>query len=73
MVGRAVPAHGALGPGHVAFRVASGALAGWRHRLSELAVPLEQEQRWGSDGGALYLRDPAGNSVEVFEGYIWGT
>lgn len=69
--GRAVPAHGAVGAGHVAFGVGSGALPGWRRRLSELGVALEQEQRWGDDGASLYLRDPAGNSVELVEGEIW--
>ena len=66
-----VPAHGALGPGHIAFRVGHGALVGWRRRLSELGVALEQEQRWGDHGESLYFRDPAGNSVELVEGEIW--
>jgi catechol 2,3-dioxygenase-like lactoylglutathione lyase family enzyme len=69
--GRAVPAHGALGAGHVAFGVGPGALSGWRRRLSELGVALEQEQRWGDNGESLYFRDPAGNSVELVEGEIW--
>ena len=71
MAGRPVPAHGALGAGHVAFSVASGALGGWRRRLSELGVALEQEQRWGDRGTSLYFRDPADNSVELVEGEIW--
>jgi catechol 2,3-dioxygenase-like lactoylglutathione lyase family enzyme len=69
--GRAVPAHGALGAGHVAFAVGPGALFGWRRRLSELGVTLEQEQRWGDLGASLYFRDPAGNSVELVQGEIW--
>ena len=71
LAGRAVPAHGALGAGHVAFSVAPGALGDWRHRLSELGVALEQEQRWGDRGESLYVRDPAGNSVELVQGEIW--
>lgn len=71
LAGRGVPAHGALGAGHVAFAVGPGALGGWRRRLSELRVTLEQEQRWGDRGASLYLRDPAGNSVELVEGEIW--
>ena len=69
--GRAVPAHGALGAGHVAFAVGSGELERWRRRLAELGVPIEQEQRWGDHGESLYFRDPAGNSVELLEGEIW--
>jgi catechol 2,3-dioxygenase-like lactoylglutathione lyase family enzyme len=71
LAGRAVPAHGALGAGHVAFSVAPGALGGWRQRLAELGVGLEQEQRWGDRGESLYVRDPAGNSVELVQGEIW--
>jgi catechol 2,3-dioxygenase-like lactoylglutathione lyase family enzyme len=69
--GRGVPAHGAHGAGHVAFAVGPGELVGWRRRLSELGVPLEQEQRWGERGESLYFRDPAGNSVELVQGEIW--
>jgi catechol 2,3-dioxygenase-like lactoylglutathione lyase family enzyme len=71
LAGRGVPAHGARGAGHVAFGVGPGALPGWRRRLSELGVALEQEQRWGNHGESLYFRDPAGNSVELVEGEIW--
>jgi catechol 2,3-dioxygenase-like lactoylglutathione lyase family enzyme len=71
LAGRGVPAHGALGGGHVAFAVGPGALSDWRRRLSELGVALEQEQRWGDAGASLYFRDPAGNSVELVEGEIW--
>jgi catechol 2,3-dioxygenase-like lactoylglutathione lyase family enzyme len=70
-VGRAVPAHGASGAGHVAFGVDPGTLVSWRRRLSEHGVALEQEQRWGDRGESLYFRDPAGNSVELVEGDIW--
>jgi catechol 2,3-dioxygenase-like lactoylglutathione lyase family enzyme len=69
--GRAVPAHGAVGAGHLAFAVGPGALWRWRRRLSELGIALEQEQRWGDHGASLYFRDPAGNSVELVQGEIW--
>jgi catechol 2,3-dioxygenase-like lactoylglutathione lyase family enzyme len=71
LAGRAVPAHGALGAGHVAFSVAAGALGSWRDRLSELGIALEQDRRWGDRGESLYVRDPADNSVELVEGEIW--
>jgi catechol 2,3-dioxygenase-like lactoylglutathione lyase family enzyme len=71
LAGRAVPAHGALGAGHVAFAVEHGSLPGWRRRLAELGVALEQEQRWGDRGESLYFRDPAGNSLELVQGEIW--
>jgi catechol 2,3-dioxygenase-like lactoylglutathione lyase family enzyme len=71
MAGRPVPAHGAVGAGHIAFAVGPGELVGWRDRLSELGVALEQVQRWGDHAESLYFRDPAGNSVELVEGEIW--
>jgi catechol 2,3-dioxygenase-like lactoylglutathione lyase family enzyme len=71
VAGRGVPAHGAVGAGHIALAVGPGALAAWRRRLSQLGVALEQEQRWGDSGESLYFRDPAGNSVELVEGEIW--
>jgi catechol 2,3-dioxygenase-like lactoylglutathione lyase family enzyme len=71
LAGRGVPAHGALGAGHVAFSVGPDALVSWRRRLSEFGVSLEQEQRWGDRGTSLYFRDPAGNSIELVEGEIW--
>jgi catechol 2,3-dioxygenase-like lactoylglutathione lyase family enzyme len=71
VAGRGVPAHGAVGAGHIAFGVGPGALSAWRRRLSELGVTLEQEQAWGDNGASLYFRDPAGNSVELVEGEIW--
>jgi catechol 2,3-dioxygenase-like lactoylglutathione lyase family enzyme len=73
MVGGApVPRHGAVGAGHVCFRVAEGELATWRERLVTLDVPIEAEVQWPRGGTSLYVRDPAGNSVELAPARIWG-
>jgi catechol 2,3-dioxygenase-like lactoylglutathione lyase family enzyme len=69
--GRPVPSHGATGAGHVAFRVPPGNLAGWRGALTNLGVELEKEVAWANGGTSLYIRDPAGNSVELTENEIW--
>ncbi|MFO7653074.1 MAG: VOC family protein [Candidatus Krumholzibacteriia bacterium] len=66
-----VPAHGATGPGHVAFAVDSGDLDAWRRRLVEAGVPLEQEKTWPSGAQSLYFRDPADNSVELTVAALW--
>lgn len=66
------PPHGAVGPGHVCFAVAEAALAGWRARLEAAGVAIEHEQAWPRGGRSLYLRDPAGNSVELASPRIWG-
>jgi XTP/dITP diphosphohydrolase len=65
------PAHGAHGQGHVCFRASEGALAAWRDRLIEREIPIETEFEWKTGGRSLYVRDPAGNSVEFAEPRIW--
>ena len=69
--GGEVPPHGARGPGHVAFGVAEAELDAWRARLRERGVEVEAEVEWPGGGRSLYLRDPAGNSVELATPRIW--
>lgn len=68
-----IPAHGADGAGHLCFRAEDAAeLDRWRARLEELGTPIEREQLWKNGARSIYLRDPAGNSVEIAEAAIWG-
>lgn len=69
--GRTVPSHGASGPGHVAFTVGRGERDAWRERLREAGVPIEREVQWSPAAVSIYVRDPAGNSVEFVDGEIW--
>lgn len=69
--GTPVPAHGARGPGHVCFRVAAEELGFWRERLTRIGVAIEAEIAWPRGGSSLYVRDPAGNSVELAPASIW--
>jgi catechol 2,3-dioxygenase-like lactoylglutathione lyase family enzyme len=69
--GRPVPSHGATGAGHAAFSVEDGTLEGWADSLRERGVEIEQEVGWDQGGRSIYVRDPAGNSVELVEGDIW--
>jgi catechol 2,3-dioxygenase-like lactoylglutathione lyase family enzyme len=69
--GRPVPSHGADGAGHVAFSVGDNELDAWRDKLRALGVELEQEKEWPQGGRSIYVRDPAGNSVELVEGDLW--
>ena len=69
-----VPAHGARGPGHVAFAVPDAEVPVWRSRLERMGVSVEVEITWPRGGGrSLYLRDPAGNSVELASDRLWAT
>jgi catechol 2,3-dioxygenase-like lactoylglutathione lyase family enzyme len=67
-----VPSHGASGPGHVAFAATAADLDRWRARLAEAGVALEADFAWPAGGRSIYVRDPAGNSVEFAEPSIWG-
>ena len=68
---RGVPSHGTNGAGHVAFRVSDGSLDDWRSRLVNAGVAIELDRTWDRGGRSLYVRDPAGNSIELVDGEIW--
>jgi catechol 2,3-dioxygenase-like lactoylglutathione lyase family enzyme len=68
-----VPPHGAPGPGHVAFAATAAELERWRARLAAAGVAIEADFSWpGSGARSIYVRDPAGNSVEFAEPRLWG-
>ena len=67
-----IPLHGARGAGHICFRVREADLPAWRIRLMTARIPIEAEVSWPRGGTSLYVRDPAGNSVEFSPGRIWG-
>ncbi|MBO6900369.1 MAG: VOC family protein [Rhizobiaceae bacterium] len=67
-----VPPHGARGDGHVCFRASEAEIDGWKKRLNEAGVAIEAEFEWPQGGRSIYLRDPAGNSVEFANPAIWG-
>jgi catechol 2,3-dioxygenase-like lactoylglutathione lyase family enzyme len=68
---RGVPSHGATGPGHVAFSVEVGTLDAFAADLRARGIEIEQEITWSRGGRSVYVRDPAGNSVELIEGEAW--
>jgi catechol 2,3-dioxygenase-like lactoylglutathione lyase family enzyme len=67
-----VPAHGASGPGHYCFAVDAGTLADWRTHLLAEGVEIEADFRWPNGARSIYVRDPAGNSVEFADPALWG-
>ena len=44
----------------------------WQAHLTAAGVPIEAEVRWPQGGYSLYLRDPAGNSIELATAALWG-
>jgi catechol 2,3-dioxygenase-like lactoylglutathione lyase family enzyme len=70
--GRDVPSHGASGEGHLAFAATDAEREEWKQRLTAAGVPLEAEVDWKQGGRSLYIRDPAGNSIEFAPLTLWG-
>lgn len=66
-----VPVHGARGPGHLCFVATREEIGLWRDRLGKAGVPVEAEFDWPNGARSLYVRDPAGNSVEFAEPQLW--
>ena len=66
-----VPTHGARGQGHVCFAASRDEIADWHRRLAAAGVEVEAEFDWPNGARSLYVRDPAGNSVEFAEPGLW--
>jgi catechol 2,3-dioxygenase-like lactoylglutathione lyase family enzyme len=69
--GPPVPVHGATGAGHVCFAASAEELDGWRAHLEAAGVAVEADFRWPNEARSIYVRDPAGNSVEFAEPRLW--
>ncbi|MCC5983185.1 MAG: VOC family protein [Rhodobacteraceae bacterium] len=67
-----VPPHGADGPGHVCLRVAAADLDAMATRLDCAGIAIESDFRWPHGPRSIYVRDPAGNSVEFAAAELWG-
>ena len=70
--GRDVPSHGFSGRGHLAFAASEAELEEWRSRLTKAGIEIEQEVQWEQGGRSIYVRDPAGNSIEFAPLTLWG-
>ena len=66
-----VPPHGARGAGHVCFSTTRDGIAKLRKSLVAQGVAIESEFDWPNGARSLYVRDPAGNSVEFAEKWLW--
>jgi len=66
------PPHGATGAGHVCFRAESGELDAWAAHLVAAGAEIEADFHWPGGARSIYVRDPAGNSVEFAEAKLWG-
>lgn len=64
--------HGANGPGHAAVTVRYDDLDAWKQHLAAHGIAIEADKTWPSGGRSLYVRDPAGNSIEFATPDLWG-
>lgn len=64
--------HGAHGTGHAAFLIESEDFDSWLDRLEQHGVAVELIKEWPRGGRSIYFRDPAGNSIELIAGDLWG-
>lgn len=67
-----VPPHGTRGQGHLCFRASEDEIDRWKTRLTQAGVAIESEFTWPQGGRSIYVRDPAGNSIEFANPAIWG-
>lgn len=66
-----VPPHGARGPGHMCFRASDDEINALVEHFAGERIPIEADFRWPNGARSVYVRDPAGNSVEFAEGWLW--
>ena len=66
-----IPTHGARGPGHLAFAVSRVEQSALRQKLIAAGIPIEEEIEWPHGAHSIYIRDPAGNSVEFATPSLW--
>jgi catechol 2,3-dioxygenase-like lactoylglutathione lyase family enzyme len=66
-----VPPHGARGPGHVCFALDAAEISAMRRRLLAAGVEIDSDFAWPNGARSLYVRDPAGNSIEFAEPRLW--
>jgi catechol 2,3-dioxygenase-like lactoylglutathione lyase family enzyme len=67
-----VPPHGATGAGHMCFGADAAQLDALRALFAQAGLPIEADFRWPNGARSIYVRDPAGNSVEFAEPRLWG-
>jgi catechol 2,3-dioxygenase-like lactoylglutathione lyase family enzyme len=66
-----VPPHGAEGEGHLCLAAPAEEIDAWRARLEAAGVEIEADFAWPNGARSIYFRDPAGNSLEIAEPWLW--
>jgi catechol 2,3-dioxygenase-like lactoylglutathione lyase family enzyme len=69
--GGRIPPHDGGGPVHLAFAIAAAELPAWERRLEAHGVAIESRVSWERGGRSVYVRDPAGHSIELATPGVW--
>ena len=69
--GGAIPAHGANGEIHFAFKVSRDSLDSCAAELQSQGIPIESKVDWPRGGSSLYIRDPDNHLVELITPGCW--
>jgi catechol 2,3-dioxygenase-like lactoylglutathione lyase family enzyme len=69
--GGRIPPHDGHGPVHLAFAVPADSLREWERHLEQHGIAIESRVRWPRGGDSVYVRDPAGHSVELATPGTW--
>ncbi|MEM8570790.1 MAG: VOC family protein [Pseudomonadota bacterium] len=67
-----VPPHGSIGEGHMCFGADAAALDAIIAHLQSAGIEIEADFNWPNGARSIYVRDPAGNSIEFSEPRLWG-
>ncbi len=67
-----VPPHGSRGAGHVCFGASAAELDDIRRSMIAAGIAIEADFHWPGGARSIYVRDPAGNSIEFAEPALWG-
>jgi catechol 2,3-dioxygenase-like lactoylglutathione lyase family enzyme len=65
------PPHGADGSIHTCFVAAPASYEHWKQRVLSHDVPIVDEIEWDNGVKSFYVRDPAGNLLEIADGDLW--
>jgi len=67
----AVPPHGSEGRGHYCFSIPAADIDRWCDHLQNKGIAIESDIHWPNGARSIYVRDPAGNSVEFADPALW--
>jgi len=69
--GGTIPAHGATGEIHFAFKISRNALEASAAELESQGIQIESRVDWPRGGSSLYFRDPDHHLVELITPGCW--